>query len=178
MSLKTAIIETVKKIEGNLILIGIYDQLIFKTVDENDKITDCMIINNKKFSYGELNNGRGRVKHYNIKRLRKTFKKKTVNNIVANYDELKNKLHHFIKNSIYISKGNIYIYCNKEEDIDELVRRYNRYETTINIEEKEECKIVIIDASKAKNKKIKDIGYTISDIVFIATDFIGDLLTN
>lgn len=178
MTLKSAINEKIKNIKGNLLLIGIYDQLAFQLVESNDNITDCMIINEKKFKYNSQDKSRGRLKRFNIKKIRKAFKKKTVENIIINYDEIKRKMHHFIKNSIYISNGNIYIYCNKDEDIDELLLRYKRYDTKINVSNEDEYILVEIDAKNAKNKKLKDIKYYIRDIIYIATDFIGDMLTN
>lgn len=178
MSLKNGIIEKLKEISGSILLIGIYDQIAFQVVDNNDKITDCMIINDNKFTYNNLDQTKGRIKHYNIKKIRKTFKKKTLDNIVANYNEIKKKMHHFIKNSIYINKGKIFIYCEKDVDYDELIRRYKRYNTTINETKNEDYTLIEIDTSKAKNNRLKDIKYTISDIIYIGVDFIGDLLTN
>ena len=178
MNSRNAIIEKIKEIKGNIILIGIYDDLAFNAVDNNDKIENCMILNDKKFTYGDLDKTRGRIKRYNMKKLRKTFKKKSIDNIIASYEEINNKMHHFIKNSVYITRGTLHIYCDKNDDIDEIVRRYKRYNITAKEIDEQEYKIVEVNINNAKNKKIKDFFYTISDYMYIVTDFIGDILTN
>ena len=79
------------------------------------------------------------------------------------------------KDSIYLSKGKLYFYMPKGIDSD-YINKYKRYNSKINIKEYDNTKLVIIDNSKSKTSKFKNIIYLISDTVTNLIDFISNIL--
>ena len=108
-----------------------------------------------------------------IKKIRKVFKKKKIDYIICNYDEISNYLNTFVKDSIYINKGKLYFYGNI--DVDLLKLKYGRYNVEINLIDK---KIIEIDTSSAKNNFFKDNYYRLVDFKDRLVEIIGDVLMN
>lgn len=159
----------IKNLDGNVLGIGLTEDLI-KAIENNDKITNCNLLNpyirgKKKFNLFN--------KKIKIKKIRKIFKKKKVDYIVCNYEEINNYFNTFIKDSVYINKKKIYYYGNI--DISLLKYKYGRYDTNIVIKNKN---LIEIDNSKAKNNFIKDTYYRIKDFKDKLVEVIGDILMN
>ena len=137
----------IKKLNGNVLGIGLSEDLT-ALIEKNDNITECNLLNSYtkgKFKKSLFN------KTIKIKKIRKVFKKKKIDYIICNYDEISNYLNTFVKDSIYINKGKLYFYCNI--DVDLLKLKYGRYNVEINLIDK---KIIEIDTSSAKNNFFKD----------------------
>jgi len=110
------LLNQVKNMEGSLLGIGITSEKLKKAIQNNNKITICNLleentkgIGKKKFSI--LNKPRT----INIKKIKKIFKKKRVDNIICNIDTIKKFQKTFIRDSVYINKNKLYIYGNKED---------------------------------------------------------------
>ena len=159
----------IKNLDGNVLGIGLSEDLI-KEIENNDKIINCNLLNpyikgKKKFSLFN--------KTIKIKKIRKVFKKKKIDYIICNYDEINNHFNTFIKDSVYINKKKIYYFGNV--DIGLLKYRYSRYDTNIIIKNKN---LIEIDNSKAKNNFFKDNYYHLKDFKDKLIEFIGDILMN
>lgn len=159
----------IKNLDGNVLGIGLFEDLI-KEIEDNDKIVNCNLLNSyikgkKKFSLFN--------KTIKIKKIRKVFKKKKIDYIICNYDEINNYFNTFIKDSIYINKKKIYYFGNV--DIDLLKYKYGRYNTNIIIKNKN---LIEIDVSKAKNNFFKDNYYRLKDFKDKLVELIGDILMN
>ena len=159
----------IKNLDGNVLGIGLTEDLI-KEIEDNDKIVNCNLLNSyikgkKKFSLFN--------KTIKIKKIRKVFKKKKIDYIICNYDEINNYFNTFIKDSIYINKKKIYYFGNV--DIDFLKYKYGRYNTNIIIKNKN---LIEIDVSKAKNNFFKDNYYRLKDFKDKLVELIGDILMN
>ena len=76
---------------------------------------------------------KGRNKKINIKKIKKQFKKKSLDTIICNYETIKPFYRSFIPNSIYLNKGTLYIYGNKE-DLQKIKPKYQRYTSLIKID--------------------------------------------
>jgi len=111
----------------------------------------------------------------NLKKLRKSFKKKSIDNIIVNYFYIKKFEKHFVKDCVYLNRGFTYIYGEKD-DISELVLKYKRYTTKIEELENDKEFLLIIDNSDSKNNKIKDIGYFIVDTFSNIANVVADIL--
>lgn len=111
----------------------------------------------------------------NVKKLRKSFKKKSIDNIVCNYEYIKRFTKQFVRDSVYLNRGKIYIYGDKE-DISDLVNKYKRYTDKIEEFEDGDKFLLIADNSNAKNNKIKDMGYYIVDTMSNLANIIADIL--
>lgn len=159
----------IKNLDGNVLGIGLSEDLI-KEIENNDKIINCNLLNpyikvKKKFSLFN--------KTIKIKKIRKVFKKKKIDYIICNYDEINNHFNTFIKDSVYINKKKIYYFGNV--DIDLLKYKYGRYDTNIIIKNKN---LIEIDNSKAKNNFLKDNYYRLKDFKDRLIELIGDILMN
>ena len=105
------------------------------------------------------------------------FKKKKIDFIICNFEDIGRFLRTFIKDSVYINKSKLYIYgYTKDIDLELLEKRYKRYNTKIEILEFENQILITIDNSNAKNNPFKDFGYYICDIGYSLINLIGDLL--
>lgn len=169
-----------KNISGNIVTIGLEYKTVLDELDKNKRITNLysMQFNGKKKSK-KKEKGKKFGKTISIKKIRKIFKKKRIDYIICNIEDINRFLRTFIKDSVYINKNKLYIYGAKNNiDIELIEKRYNRYNVKINITEYEKDILVEIDNSKAVNNFFKDIIYNIFDIIYSVYNIIGDLLIN
>ncbi len=161
--------DIIKKMEGNVLGIGL-DETLTYLIEKNEKIVECNLLNScvkGKFKKSLFK------KTIKIKKIRKIFKKKKVNYIICNYDEIKPYLNTFVKDSVYINKNKLYFYG--DIDVELLKTRYNRYNTKINILNND---IIEIDNTLAKNNFFKDNYYRFVDFKNYLVELIGDILMN
>ena len=155
--------DIIKNMNGKVIAIGT-DEKINNCLMKNENI-DCVLLNS--YSKG---NKKGRAKTIRIKKIRRKFKKKKIDYIICNYNEISKYMNTFIKDSVYITKNKIYYYNVSKDDIN--VKKYKRYNTKIvNI-----GKLIEIDMNFSKTNIFKDIYYAIIDNFTKVIEFIGDLL--
>lgn len=169
-----------KEISGNVVTIGVDYKTVLDELDKNEKIANLysMQFNGKKRSK-KKEKGKKRDKIVSIKKIRKIFKKKKIDYIICNIEDINRFLRTFIRDSVYINKEKIYIYGSKNNiDLELIEKRYNRYNVTINITEYDKDVLVEIDNTKAFNNVLKDIFYNIADILYSIYNAIGDLLIN
>lgn len=163
------LIKIVKNLDGKVLGIGL-DEKLTKEIEENDNILECNLLN----SYVK---GKNKFSLFNktirIKKIRRVFKKKKIDYIICNYEEINKYFNTFIKDSIYINNKKIYYFGNV--DIELLKYKYNRYDTNIVIKNKN---LIEIDTSRAKNNFFKDCYYRIKDFKDKLIETIGDILMN
>jgi hypothetical protein len=116
-----------------------------------------------------MGSGSGHTKKITLKKLRK-FKKKRVNYLLVNYDNIGEYLNSFIKDSIYITNDYIYFVTDNKK----IEKYYNRYNTDIKTIKCNNKNIYIINTKKAKNNKVKEFIYSVLD----KFDKIVDIITN
>ncbi len=163
------LIKIIRNLDGRVLGIGLDENLI-KEIEINDKITECDLLNSHS-------KGKSKFSLFNktirIKKIRKIFKKKKIDYIICNYDDINKYFNTFIKDSIYINKRKIFYFGNI--DIELLKTRYGRYDTNIVIKSKN---LIEIDCSKAKNNFFKDNYYRLKDFKSKLIEVIGDILMN
>lgn len=159
----------INSLKGNLLGFGIQDEEILKSIDKNKNIVACDLINS--ISIDE--DGKGKNKKVNIKKLKKIYGYKKVDNIIIDSTKMKNDEKRLISTYIYLSKDSIYLY--NVTDLDKLKRRYFRYNVKISIIENDETK-VLVNAKDAKPHKVFDKLYYIIDFFTDLFDTITDLL--
>lgn len=163
--------DIISNMSGFVLAIGLDDKLAEK-IESNELITKCDILNYipKKNSDSRK---KEKLKTINIKKIRKIYKKKNVDYIICNYDHVSKFLKTFIKDSVYINKSKLYFYGNVDKDI---IKKYERYDTTIVVKDYKETCIVEIDNTKAKNNVFKEFKYKIIDGFNSFIEFVGDVL--
>ena len=115
--------EEIKKIKGNLLLITNDDELI-NLASKNKNVTESYTLS----SSSKTNKGKSKLKLKNkkiyINKIKRYFNKKSIDNIVVDYSLIKKYISCFVKNSIYLNRGNLYIY-NLDEDIEYKYKTFN-----------------------------------------------------
>lgn len=163
------IVKIIKNLDGKVLGIGL-DETLTKEIENNNKIIECNLLNSNVKGKNKFSLFNKTIK---IKKIRNVFKKKKINYIICNYDEISKYFNTFIKDSIYINNKKIYFFGNV--DIELLKYRYSRYDTNIVVKNKD---LIEIDTSKAKNNFFKDFYYRIKDFKDKLIELIGDILMN
>ena len=170
-------VKEIRQMYGSLIAFGLTDEKLKHEIEKNDAINTCYLLdstsnfNKKKLKI--FNRG----KTINIKKIKKVFKKKRIDNIIANYQTIKPFLKTFVRDSVYINKNKLYIYGTKE-DYEDIIQRYKRYTDKIEIKKEKDYFVIIIDNTNTSNKKIKDIIYWWKDTFTSIADFLTVILVN
>lgn len=158
--------------DGKVLLIGNYDEEIQQLLLKKTAIVSCDQLIKKENSKNNFPSNGKKSKTLNIKNLRKKYKKKNLNYIIVNAEDIIPYKNRFIRDSIYITNKSIYLIGND----DVLLAMYKRYSKQI---EKIECldgMIIKIDVSKSKNNKIKDFLYFVKDNLIDLGNTISDFL--
>ena len=154
--------EIIKKLKGNVLILGLDDNLINK-FDKNNKVNLYSIYSNKsdgmfsKSKKKQTNQG----KTINIKRLRKYINKKSVDYIICNIDEMKDYYKYIIKDTIYLNNNIIYIYSTNKIDKEFIIKKYKRYDVEISCIDYKNGYLLTIDNKNGKTNFIKDLLYFI-----------------
>ncbi len=172
------ILKIISSLKGSLLGIGLEEDILLDAIENNENIQTCYLLtpknsNNKKFNLTK----RGRNKKINIKKVRKHFKKKSLNNIICNYKAIKQFQKSFIPNSVYLNNRDLYIYGSKE-DIKLLKQKYQRYTKNIEIIHTDEGNILKVNNKNTKTNFFKDTFYKIKDTTSEILDILTDLLIN
>lgn len=175
MKVKSELIKKIKNMDGKIIGIGIADQKILDTISKNNKILFCDLLNDKTKGSEE---GKKRSKIIYINKLRKRYKHKKINYIVCDVNEVDKYLKTFVRDSVYINNNDIYLYMDKQYDVDKVISKYERYTKKIEQIKCDDGIIIKINTNKVKNNFIKDKIYYLIDLLNMIGDFIGDFLIN
>ena len=172
------LIAEIKKMSGNLIGIGVNNEKIKNAILKNDQIMNCYLLDKGNSSWGKkkfqiFNRG----KTINIKKIKKVFKKKRIDNLICNYQIIDPFLKTFVRDSVYINKNKLYIYGPKE-NLTELKNKYQRYTENIKMIEKKDGYILVVDNTNTTNNKIKDILYWWQDTLAQLANFLTAILVN
>ena len=176
--MNSKVLNIIENLKGSLLAIGLFEENLLDAIEKNDNIETCYLLNkisltSKKFSMTK----RGKNKKINIKKIKKQFKKKSLNNIICNYNIIKQFYRSFIPNSIYLTNKKIYIY-GQREDLKKITSKYQRYTNKIKIEKVDEEYLMEIDTSNTKNSFFKDLIYKIKDFSSDFVDILTDILIN
>ena len=172
------IYDIAKCTSGNVLGIGV-DEKISEILEMNDLVINCNLLNSYTKDVGIKGGKKQRLKKIRIKKLRKFFKKKKVDFIICNVDEIKKYFKTFVKDSVYINKDMLYLYNICDNDLkDELVKKYKRYNT--NVEEISDNNGIIlkIDNKNSRTNFFKDVFYLVIDSFIQLLNLISDLLLN
>ena len=175
MKVNSNIKKYIKNMTGTVIGVGIDNKEILETIEKNNKILVCDLLNSVNI---EDNLIQKRKKKKYVKKLRKKYKKKNVNYIIVNSNEINRYLKTFVRDSVYINDTEIYYYMDKNYDIENITKRYKRYNTELEVIKCDDGNIIRINTSKARNKFFKDKFYFIVDTLSNIADIIGDILVS
>ena len=174
MKVNSTLIKYVKNMKGSLVAIGIKDTSIIEEIDKNNKITMCDLLNSVSLKSKTTSKKRQKKKY--VKRLKKQYKKKNIDYMIINTDEVEKLLKNIIKDTIYINDKEIYYYSKRKTILDIIEKRYNRYTKNTEIVKYEDGYILKINTKDTKNNFFKEVLYYILDTFSNAADIIADIL--
>jgi len=167
----------IDKMSGNVLAVGVYNQELLNRLNKN---SDSLYSINRTKNNSLIKKSKVILdgsKKINIKKLYKYFKKKSIDYIICNYDEIEEYSKFFVRDSIYLNNNTLYLYTdNIDVDIDYLIKKYRRYDVNIKVNQTKNYTIIIIDNKNSKNKKIREKFYYISDTCHNIGDFITNIL--
>lgn len=174
------IIDAAKKLDGKVVCVGVKDREILSALSRNSNadiftidriIYKSLFFKNKK---AYLPDG----KKINMKNIKKVFKKKSVDYVICDLNEIYEYFKYFLSNSVIINKKTLYIYgTSRFIDPKVLASRYHRYgATTETIIDGDEF-IIIVDNSTSKTNWFKDKWYLMVDTFHNMGDMISTSLT-
>ncbi len=161
----------IKQLNGNLIGIGINEEKLINLIEKNKNILECNLLDCfEKDSKSKIKN-----KKLKIKKLRKKFRKRKTKYLICNFDRIKDIQNKIIYDSIYICNNEIILYDNSKNELENLLRRYNRY-SDIEIIKCKDGNIYKIFIKK-NISFFNEIFNKTKDEVINIVDFISNLLT-
>lgn len=168
----------IKNCKGNILTVCL-DEKLMNAFKNNNNVTVLSITSNNSNGIGKVKSRKklfNGSKNISIKKLRKYINKKSVDTLFCNMNEMYEYYKHFIKDSIYVCNGTIYIYFDNDIDLEFIKNKYKRY--NVNIEEStyKNSYLLKIDVSNAKNNFIKDKLYLLYDSLYNLIEIIGNIL--
>ncbi len=169
----------IKKLRGNVLIIGVENEQLLDAISKNSNILKCSmlnaIVNNSKKEQKE----KGRKKNFQIKKLRKKFHKKKVDNIFCNIKDVYPYLKTFVKDSVYINRGKLYFYGEKGKyDLEKMIVKYKKYHAKVEQDFEGNYIFVTISNEHSKTNKLKDAWFSISEFMVWLYEVVGDMLIN
>ncbi len=172
----------VKEFTGNVLCLGVKENSILKNLSNNDNISVYTIerklskrIFSKRKKAKVVKDEKG--KKINIKKLRKTFKKKSIDYIVCDINEIYDYFKYFIYDSVVINKKKLYLYGDsKYIDPNVLAKRFERYYAKTEVFISDNQFIIIVDNETSKGSWMKSKCYIIVDTFHNMGDMISAAL--
>ena len=172
------LVKFIKKMHGSLVGIGIESEYLKDIILKNPQITTCTLLNLEQRKKGKARE-KGKTKKnlkMNIKKMRKYFKKKQVEYIICNIEDIRKFLKTFIRDSIYITSVTVYLYGNI--DVEDITTRYKRYKITLEEKNYKEGSLLIMNIKNTLPSFWKDKKYFLLDSITEIRNFIADILIN
>lgn len=181
MTLKEYLSELFASLTGKAIVIGVKDKKLLKILEDSKILKQCHFLNSESpFEQKKSKWSLRRHANISVDKFRKIFKKKRISTIVCDIKEMKHLLKTFAGDSVYICKGKIYYYgtSKKQLDIPLLKEKYHHYKVTYEEVELKNAYVLIIDVSKAKTNRLKQLWYRAKELFNSTGDAISDFLVN
>ena len=153
-----------KTLDGSLLLIGSLDKKNFP-LKELGNISEIFYLN---CNDDELKNSniptQDIASNMHLRELHKYFKD-GVDNIYCNFDEIKDHIPSFIRESLRVTKKKIYIVFKNKNNYKKIEKKYKRYNLDCNLYNLDKLNIAIIEANDVIIPLFKGIYYYIGDRV-------------
>ncbi len=171
--------EDLKNFSGNVLCVGLKDKKMLNILMKNNTINLYSIDRNPAkglFSRSKKAKMNGSQK-INMKKMRKKFKKKSVDYIVCNINEIYDYFKYFLYDSVYINRKKLYLYGeSKYIDPNVLAKRFQRYHAKTFVETMGQEFLIIVDNEKSRCSFLKAKWYVIVDSFHNMGDMISQAL--
>lgn len=175
------LLDDIRTFTGNVTLVAVNDNKIKKNLSKNNNI-NIFELNRpergKLFSKGKkLKSSSG--KKVNIKKFRKIFKKKSVDYLIIDLNNVFDYYKYMASNSIYICNKKIYIYGNSDYlTAKDIAKKFKRYTKSIECIQIDNEYLVIVDCKNTKYRYFKERFYLVIDTFLNLGDMISYFLTS
>lgn len=175
------IINDIKDFKGNTVCIGVEDNKIKRTLNKNKNVS---VFELNRLQSRKIFSKKKRLKTTNgisvkIKKFRKIFKKKSIEYVIIDLNNMFDYYKYMASNSIYICNKKIYIYGNSDYvTAKSVAQKFKRYKTNIETLQIDNDYLVIVECKKAKYSRIKEKFYLIIDTFHNLGDMISYFLTS
>ncbi len=174
--------DIVKDMTGEVVCFGVKDEAIMNLLQRN-KNTNAFLINRepRKSIFTRRKkvkiDGQKKGKKMNMKKIRKTFKKKSVDYILCDFNEIYDYFKYFIYDSTVINKGKLYLYGkSKYIDANRIGKRFERFHGEVTVSITGEDFLIIVDNHNSKGNWLKAKWYIIIDSFHNLGDMISAAL--
>ncbi len=169
----------IKKLKGNVLIIGIEDEQLLDAINKNLNIVHCNMLNAITNISSESKKKKGIKKNFQIKKLRRKFHKKKIDDILCNIDDIYPYLKTFVKDSVYINRGKLYFYGEKGKyDLEKTIIKYKKYHAKVEQNFEGNYFFITVSNESSKTNKLKDIWFSISEFMIWLYEIVGDMLIN
>ncbi len=163
----------VNNLSGGILLIGDLNSKNFPISNKN-KLTDIYYLNGDDDDLDDEEiDTKDIASNIHLRELHKYFKE-GIDNIYCNYLEVKSYFPSFFRESLRITKKNIYLVLKNKNDYKRLAKKYGRYNITCNLYSFKKCNIMVIEANDIIVNPFKEIYYYIIDSIEKAYNYISD----
>ena len=173
-------LDAINKMEGCILGFGNFSDNITSKINKLDKIYEFLILDNGEMKSQQGEGGsKKKNKYISYKKIKKKFKKKNIDYIIANYEELGKYHRRFISDSLFLTNKSIYVIIKSEDtDVELIKRRYGRYKETCEIIECRDGFVLHIEKNKYKSNILRDKIYLIIDTIIDGIIFFGDVFVS
>lgn len=173
------IVKLIESLKGSMIGIGLEEKELLDAIEKNDAIYECALLNSIALENEEKRKRiPGRKRRLAIRKLRKKFKKKKHQVMLINYKHIEDYLKTVVRDTIYITDGDVYIYGLGEDEVELLKSRYQRYHVTMDIKKRKKGYLMTIHVGMAKPHFILDRFYFLFDTLSNGVRLLSDFLVN
>lgn len=173
--------EIVKTFKGEVLCIGVEDTSILKALSHNNQVNvftlDRKISTGLFFKKKKVKTKSG--KKVNMTKMRKSFKKKSIDYMVCDINSIYDYFKYFIYDSVVINKKKLYLYgYSKYLDPNTLAKRFERYHAKVEVSSQGNQFLLIIDNENSKGNWLKAKWYVLVDSFHNLGDLISTALTS
>ncbi len=159
-------------LEGRVLCFGIQREEELKSIEKNDKIKECFLLNSIDLDTKNQKKRKKRARTTTSKQLLKKLGKKGIDVLVIHEEEFQSYEKKLLPLFIKLTRFKIYLY--HVTDFEKLEKKYKRYHTTI-YPQKE---YVEVDVQKAKQNFFRDKWYFFIDSCMDFFDMVSDILSS
>ncbi len=172
--------ELAKNFKGNVLCIGVSDLSFLNQLSHMKSISVFTIQRNPSrsiFSRKRKKGLREDGRKVNMKKLRKAFKKKSIDYLVCDISEIYDYFKYFLYDSVVINRGKTYLYGeSKYIDPNVLARRFHRYHAKTKVETEGDSFLIIVDNKDSRGSWLLSRWYVIVDSFHNLGDMISAAL--
>lgn len=175
------LLDDIKIFEGNVTLVGVNDNKIKKNLSKNKNIN---IFELNRPERGKIFSKKKKLKSssgkkVSIKKFRKIFKKKSVEYLIIDLNNVFDYYKYMASNSIYICNKKIYIYGDSDYlTAKDVAKKFKRYTKNIECIQIDNEYLVIVDCKNTKYRYFKEKFYLAIDSFLNLGDMISYFLTS